>query len=304
MARNKFTLVGFQDEKRFVSSLAKRLGARPLFASEFTYAAGERALVGPKNPGRHVVVAANIGEEPEALFRALLLAEALRSSGARRVILVAPWIAYGRQDRPTKAGESPAGIIVARLLARAFDRIVTLDAHSERFRRAFSSKLVNVLPPVDLIASKYDAVAAPDRGAHNRARRFAKAMRMPLVQLVKARRGKTVSVRIEGMPKLASARILLIDDMADSGSTLFEAAKALKARGAKQVDAFVTHAIDLAALKRKSRGRLGAVHAAFDHASNTYLITILSLLASTLTSSPSFTLPSTMRRASSSRTKS
>lgn len=286
MDRNKQIVVGFSDEARLVRALAKQLHVKPVFAAMSRYAAGEMAVSLSRltlHTSRFIVVA-NVREAPESLFRVLLLAEALRVSGARHVTLIAPWIAYGRQDRAVKPGESPAGLVVARLLKGAFDRIVTLDAHSPAFQRAFGSRLVNVLPPVESVGTGFDVVAAPDHGARGRALRVARAFRVPCVQLEKRRRGTSViGMRLVGRADLSGKRVLLIDDMADSGSTLFEAARVLRQAGAKRVDAFVTHAIDLKKLKHKSRGRLESVSAAFDHANNDYLITILSLLTSTVT---------------------
>lgn len=272
MARNKFTIVGFADEAVFLRASAKVLGVRPIFAKTTTYPAGEMAVIGPAHPEKHAIIVANIKEAPDSLFRVLLLAEALRIAGAKRLDLIAPWIAYGRQDRAAKPGEAPAGIVVARLLSSVFRRIVTLDMHSERFWKAFKSKMFNVLPPIqDMmpLLEKYDAVAAPDHGARERAKWMAKGAKLPLIQLEKKRSGMHVSTRIV-RGRLDGKRVLIVDDMADSGSTLFEAARVLRQAGAKRVDAFVTHAIDLKTLKRKSHGRLGAIYAGFDHASETY----------------------------------
>ncbi len=283
MARNNI-VIGFKNEADLVRSIAKQTKARAVFASEQIYPAGEWAVSGPANPGKTVIVAANVMEQPHSLFRILLLAEALRTAGAKKLTLVAPWIAYGRQDRAVKPGESPAGLVVARQLSASFNKIVTLDAHSERFIKSFGwGKLVNLLPPKGFLSlEKYDAVTATDYGAHDRAKRIAKFHALPVIQLEKIRHGAHVSTHAY-RKHLDGKRILLVDDMADSGSTLFEAARVMREAGAKGVDAFVTHAIDLKALKRKSRGKLGSIHAAFDHANGTYLITILSLLASTAT---------------------
>jgi len=273
MARNNVSVIGFADDAAILRIFAKRFGVRPLFAKTATYPAGEMALSGPAEPGKHMTVVANIKETPDSLFRVLLLAEALRAAGAKRLDLVAPWIAYGRQDRAVQAGEAPAGIVVARLLSSAFNKIVTLDAHSERFQKAFGGKLANILPSTKLlmpIVRTYDFVAAPDRGANGRTQRIAKAARLPMIQFVKKHIGRTVSVKAEGKMDVRGKCVLLIDDLVDSGATLIAAARVLRSAGAEHVDAFVTHAVDLKVLKRRTRGWIGSVQAAFDHASGDY----------------------------------
>lgn len=263
-------VVGFRTDAAFVRAAARKLGVRASFAETSSYPSGEASVRSPISVARRVVVAADAGEEPSSFFRLLLLAEALRSSGARRLTLFAPWIAYGRQDRPSRPGESPAGLVVARSLASAFDRIVTLDAHSERFRKAFRRRLVNVLPdPGDpsLDPSRYDLVAAPDRGAVVRAKRFADAFDLPLLAIGKRRVGKTVVAETAEPVRLDGLRVLLVDDMADSGLTLIAAAKLLRASGARAVDAYVTHAFDLRDLRRRCAPCVGRIETGYDHAS-------------------------------------
>lgn len=258
-------IVGFKDGASLVRAVAKRIGARTTFAATTTYPSGEIAvrLAAPVT-GRCIIVA-DVEEDPSSLFRVLLVVEALRSSGAKRLALLAPWIAYGRQDRPAHPGESPAGLVVARALASAFDRIVTLDAHSKRFRNGFGRKLANVLPDPAVGPIRYDLVAAPDRGAVERAERFADAYDIPLLAIAKRRVGKAVVAETAEPVRLDGLRVLLVDDMADSGLTLIAAAKLLKASGARAVDAHVTHAFDLRDLRRRCAPCIDRIVADYDH---------------------------------------
>ncbi len=68
----------------------------------------------------------------DKLLAVLFAAEALRRGGAKRLVLVAPYLCYMRQDAAFHAGEAISQKVVGRLLAGAVDRVVTVDAHLHR----------------------------------------------------------------------------------------------------------------------------------------------------------------------------
>jgi ribose-phosphate pyrophosphokinase len=156
------------------------------------------------------------------------------------------------------------------LVSSGLDRVVTLDAHSRRFESFFRGRLTS-LHPASIIAktaklADVTAVAAPDLGATERARQVAKLLRVPVIIVGKRRiaPGRVESRLASGTPK--GQRVLLVDDMADTGGTLFEAAKVLKKNGATAVMAYVSHAIDLGAVSRDAKKHgLEWIKAAFDH---------------------------------------
>ncbi|MBI5655114.1 ribose-phosphate pyrophosphokinase [Candidatus Uhrbacteria bacterium] len=272
----KITVVGFKDEAKLVKDVARLVGGDVYLAETTRYRSGELKVTGLAKPTQHTVVAANIWEDPDVLFRTLLLSHELRSAGTSRLDLIAPWIAYGRQDHATQPGEEAAGIMVGRMLSAMFDRIVTLDAHSQKFIDGFKGKMRNVVPWAELkLAGKFDLVAAPDEGATSRASYAAESLGLPFIVIEKKRihagtkNGLPIQKIISILPagvKVKGARILLVDDMADTGETLKAAAVELKKAGAKNVTASVSHAFDLGKLKKGLAPQIASVTAFFDHA--------------------------------------
>ena len=65
-------------------------------------------------------------------FRSLFLADALRDLGARRVGLVAPYLAYMRQDTRFRAGEAITSRSFASILSAHVDWLITVDPHLHR----------------------------------------------------------------------------------------------------------------------------------------------------------------------------
>ena len=71
----------------------------------------------------------------DKLLTLLFAAEALRRGGARRLVLVAPYLCYMRQDAAFHPGEAISQKVVGPLIAHAVDRVVTVDAHLHRTAR-------------------------------------------------------------------------------------------------------------------------------------------------------------------------
>ncbi|HWQ99936.1 MAG TPA: ribose-phosphate diphosphokinase [Candidatus Methylomirabilis sp.] len=257
------TIAGFEGRDRLARVLAREVGAAYVSLNVSTYRAGERVVRVSRAVTKRCLLVTDLEADGESVWLAMLGCNALRASGAKRISLLAPWIAYGRQDRPAKSRESTGGVVLGVELSRAFRKITTLDAHSRMFRKHFGGRLKSVTPR-DLIvpiarAKGATAIAAPDRGAEKRAKTVARKLRLPFIQCEKKRLrpglGGVRSRISSGDPK--GHRVLLVDDMVDSGGTLAEAAKALRAAGARTVGAVVTHAAVPASVPRAKELGLG-----------------------------------------------
>jgi ribose-phosphate pyrophosphokinase len=250
--------------------VAKRLSATVSVVAREGYPSGELKLTVPAKPGKRVLVVADMREDAGDPLLVASLAEGLRANGAKRVELLAPWIGYGRQDHVAKPGETPAGLVVGYLLGGAYEHIVTLDTHSEAFTRAFNGTLNNVLAFPDTLAVVPDLMVAPDHGATGRAKAYAKRFRAPFLVIEKKRTasgGKKAT-----LPKNADVkgkRVLIVDDMTDTGGTLLAAAKTLRRAGAIRMDVIVSHTFDLKRLKSHLAKDIDSMEAAYDHATGT-----------------------------------
>ena len=81
---------------------------------------------------RTVVISSSLARPDEKTLPLLFAADAARELGARGVYLVAPYLAYLRQDRRFNAGEAVTSRSYARLLSAAFDGLGTVDPHLHR----------------------------------------------------------------------------------------------------------------------------------------------------------------------------
>jgi ribose-phosphate pyrophosphokinase len=249
MVRKRKTIAGIRGDDALARSIA-RLKAWPYVSVELTnYAAGETAARASRAVRGSCVLVRDIEAHPSSVWEAAMAADALKRAGAKRVTLVAPWVAYGRQDRPARFLESCGAAVLAHALDR-FDRILTLDAHSRQFIKRFAGRLRSISPAALMarvaIQKEATVIAAPDAGARKRARTVAKILKLPVITCAKKRFKPGISgVRIVCDNKgVEGSRILVVDDMVDSGGTLRQAARDLKRRGAVSVGACVTHAAD------------------------------------------------------------
>jgi ribose-phosphate pyrophosphokinase len=184
------------------------------------------------------------------LIEVLLAADALRRAGARRVVLVAPYLPYMRQDAVFTPGEPVSQKVIADCLGRSFDQIVTIEPHLHRIRRlsdVFPCDAV-ALPAAPVLAQwirhtgRRSLVVGPDEESEPWIRAVAQAAKAPWAVGEKERLGdRRVQIRFPALPPCS--RAVIIDDIASSGGTLVAAARALRRSRVPTVDAAVVHAV-------------------------------------------------------------
>jgi ribose-phosphate pyrophosphokinase len=81
------------------------------------------------------VIYASLDLPNDKLLALLFAAESLRRNGSRRLVLVAPYLCYMRQDAAFHRGESISQKVIGKLISDCFDRVVTVDAHLHRTAR-------------------------------------------------------------------------------------------------------------------------------------------------------------------------
>ena len=247
-------LHAFRDEEAPARRLADALGIDAAFVDTHRFPDGELL---PRVPAgaETVLVYRSLDRPNDKLIELMLAAEAWRRNCVRRLVLVAPYLCYMRQDAVFRFGEPVSQRVIGRLLGGVFDRMITVDAHLHR-----TKSLASVFPEigcVNLAAATTIAdhlkklgtpsdliVVGPDIESRPWAEALASRLGVECEVMVKERLGDA-RVILHPPPSLAiSGRsVLIVDDVASSGSTLIEAARLLVSRGARSVDVAVTHAL-------------------------------------------------------------
>ncbi|HET7504207.1 MAG TPA: ribose-phosphate pyrophosphokinase-like domain-containing protein, partial [Kofleriaceae bacterium] len=119
---------GSEDHAR---GLAARLGYPVIVPELRQFPDGELYVRIAGEVGDEVVLVGNASGDN--FLRVAFLAGTARDLGARRVGLVAPYLAYMRQDSQFRPGEGVTARYFARLVSATVDWLVTVDPHLHRF---------------------------------------------------------------------------------------------------------------------------------------------------------------------------
>ena len=244
---------------------ARRLGSlldAPTIAVEVHRFPDRECLIRVPTPAQTAIFYRSLNDPDHKIIELLLAASAARDQGAERVILVAPYLAYMRQDKAFRAGEAVSQKVIGGLIADHFDGLVTVDPHLHRI--AALSEVIPGIPAISLSAAPLLATLIDARddpviiGPDSESRQWTEAIAAPLglstLVATKQRLGdRQVRLAIPDIEKVRGRRALLVDDMIASGRTLIEAARLLHDTGATSVEAIVTQCLasadDLAIMK-------------------------------------------------------
>src|SRR5439155_8000461 len=118
--------------------------------------------------GERVVLVQTTHPDP-MIVELVLLADAIRDGGARRITAVIPYFGYGRQDKLFVDGEAVSAKTIAKHLAVDCDELLTMAIHNPDILRAFPlpARDVSGMPAIGryLKSAKVDMLLAPDGNA-------------------------------------------------------------------------------------------------------------------------------------------
>ena len=185
------------------------------------------------------------------LMELLLVIDALKRSSAKNITAVIPYFGYARQDRKVVPRTSISAKLVSNLITKAgADRVVTVDLHAGQIQGFFDIPVDNLFStPIfarhakKKIKSKKVICVAPDVGGTERARALGKLLNVGLAIVDKRRPKPGQSQVMNVIGDVKNQTCIIVDDIIDSGGTIVNAAKALKARGAKEVYVYITHGV-------------------------------------------------------------
>jgi ribose-phosphate pyrophosphokinase len=163
-----------------------------------------------------------------------------REFGARSVGLIAPYLAYMRQDKRFNPGEAVSAPIFARFLEESFDWLVTADPHLHRnpdlsaLYKMPVRRVVTAPAIADWIRENVTnaVLIGPDSESEQWVSDIARRANMPYQTLHKVRRGdREVDVSLPAISEARDRTPVIVDDIASSGQTIIETLGHLKKLG-------------------------------------------------------------------------
>lgn len=192
------------------------------------------------------------GDQNARLFELLMMIDAVKRMGAKKFVVIIPYFAYGRQDKIFRPGESQFANLIIRILdSMGIDELYVVDIHAPEILEDTFSKITNIdsmevlADYVKSLGAKDIVVVAPDKGAVERSKAFAKHFgeNVPVDYFEKRRDVKTGEITMSGKLSLKDKDVVISDDIISTGGTMATAIKLSKQSGASRVYAVATHAL-------------------------------------------------------------
>lgn len=202
--------------------------------------------------GRDAVILCSLHGPDKRFIPLCFLMETLREMGTRSVGLVAPYLAYMRQDQRFHPGEAVSARLFAALLAPHIDWLVTVDPHLHRIH-----DLGTLYPVPHRVVHAAPALAAwvpgkiarplligPDSESEQWVSEVARLAKAPFIVLQKMRLGdREVAVSVPDIQHWREHTPVLIDDIISTGHTLLETAGHLQRAGMRPPVALAVHGV-------------------------------------------------------------
>lgn len=245
-------LLSFDSDLTSATGIGAASGIPTAVIQRHRFPDGEVKLCLPDTLPSHVVLVCTLDHPNEKLLELMLTAATARRLGATHLTLIAPYLAYMRQDIAFTPGEAVSQRIVGRFLADYFDAVLTVDPHLHRVATLQEAvpvphALVLSGAPLlaDLIAQQCERplLMGPDEESAQWIALAAARHGFDYAVCHKVRHGDhAVDVALPDVA-VQGRSVVLLDDMASTGNTVARAAQQLLAAGAKTVDVAVTHAL-------------------------------------------------------------
>jgi len=179
-----------------------------------------------------------------------LICDAVNRLGAKKIIGVVPWLGYSKQDKVFRQGEPLSIKVIAQLIqCSPFKKLITLDLHKRAIIGFFDKTVIELsAQPLfsdifsKLIKNNEFMVVAADKGSSKASTIMAKNLKLPVLYINKERdstSGKISMKAING--KLKGKKVIIVEDLISTGSTLIKAAELLRKKGAGKIFVAATH---------------------------------------------------------------
>lgn len=232
--------------------LADVIGASFASIAVHHFPDGESLVTLPEEIAKTVILFHSLHDPNAKLVELLLAIKTARNNGCKRIILIAPYLCYMRQDKAFKPGQAISQQIIGEMLSEWVDDLVTVDPHLHRI-----DNLGEALPYCTSVAATASfalgnfireqhvqgILVGPDEESAQWVKQVAQQAGLDFIIASKQRLGDR-DVKVTLPPADVRGRnAILVDDVISSGKTMIETALALKNAGAEKVSAICTHAL-------------------------------------------------------------
>ncbi len=201
---------------------------------------------------KEVILVCTLNHPDKKLLPLYFLSQTAKDLGAGKVTLVAPYLAYMRQDTRFHEGEGITSTYFAKLISFFADSFITIDPHLHR--RTSLSEIytipTTVIHAADLISKwigsyvQKPLLVGPDSESEQWVAEVAQNARSPYVVLKKIRSGDAeVKVSVPHVDEYKDHTPVLVDDIISTAHTMIETLGHLNKAGMKPPVCIGVHGI-------------------------------------------------------------
>jgi len=233
-------------------SIAKELGIELGKLTLSTFSCGEQYVrIEESIRGIEAYILQTVSDKPnDNYMELLLLMDALKRSSASKIHVIIPHFGYARQDKKSAPREPISSRLIADLLtAVGFDRLITMDLHSDQIQ-GFFSRPVDHLTAMPLIVEYFAkknipnlTVVAPDAGRAKFTKKLGDRLGAELAIMHKTRPAHNQAEITNIVGNVKDRNLLIVDDMIDTAGSVTSGLKVLRAMGCKDIYLSATHPV-------------------------------------------------------------
>jgi len=212
---------------------------------------GETKVTLPSGLPKQLIICQTLNQPDKKLIELILVAQTAREQGVDRIILVAPYLCYMRQDIAFHTGEAVSQKIIGKLLSNYFDAVLTIDPHLHRIKHLSEAiptgqalALYATSAMSDFIKQHFanPVIIGPDEESMQWVEAIANTDQWHYTIANKQRFGdKDVSVTLDDI-NLTNRDVIIVDDIASTGRTLEQTVKQILPQKPSSISVMVTHA--------------------------------------------------------------
>jgi ribose-phosphate pyrophosphokinase len=201
---------------------------------------------------KQVILVCTLNHPDKKLLPLYYLSETAKELGAKSICIVAPYLAYMRQDKRFMPGEGITSVYFAKLISSFADALITIDPHLHR--RSSLSEIyaipTTVIHAADLISKwirshiEKPLLVGPDSESEQWVSEVAHHADAPFIILEKIRKGdKEVEISVPQVAQYKDHTPVLVDDIISTARTMIETIGHLKKAGMKKPVCIGIHGI-------------------------------------------------------------
>lgn len=250
---NDSLLIALPGNEHLRVSLASALGVDDAALTLRRFPDGESyARLDTPCAGRDVLLLASLARPDDKLLPLLFVADLTRELDATRVVLVAPYLPYMRQDKRFAPGEAVTSRSFAGLISSHVDALVTVDPHLHRYGSlgelyTVPSRVAHAAPAISAWIKDHvprPLLIGPDSESEQWVADVAKQAGGPYVILDKVRTGdRTVKISVPQVERWRDHQPVLVDDIISTARTMIETVRHVNEAGLRPPYCIGVHGI-------------------------------------------------------------